>query len=521
MEKVQLSEIKEFIQIRSLKEWGVEHLVEKIKRLGFLPNFPVLISRDANGQVTLIDGNHRVEAARRLGMEEIFAHQVQDELSRNDMLKAAVAANEAAETMVKTSFVDHAEFVWRLGGEGLTQAQIADVLGWSRGKVSQYALLQKIDGEAWQGVATTFENCRSSETEEGVAEVATSVATPFSENLLRSIILLTSEQQKELVHGLAVGELTKAKFKNLAERYNSRNQASKWVKEKLSGMGEAFVVRALAEVEKGVYDDEWKKAGEAGEKLKKLIASIKEEWEQKTSIHLVLGDFYTEVKNIPDESVDLVLTDPPYNISTDRVISLEGRSDISRDFGSWDKTERETFLAQVKVWAQEFRRVLKPTGSCYVFCSDEFSSHLRDIFATEGLIPRNALVWCKTNPGTQHVQTNFKNAFEIIRFFTKNQTGHTFNWQGENEMRNWLESPICQGNERIKGSKGETLHPTQKPEKVIRYLLEISSNRGDVIFDGFAGVGTVAKVAKDMGRKCVAIEQNDVFYSAAQRRLEQ
>jgi len=234
---------------------------------------------------------------------------------------------------------------------------------------------------------------------------------------------------------------------------------------------------------------------------------------------LIHGDFYEEIKKIHANSVDLIITDPPYNISTERIVSMDGRGNISRNFGEWDKIENADFLSQMKFWAAEFYRILKPNGSCYVFCADEYSSYMRDIFEGEGLIPRNALVWCKTNPGTQHVQTNFKNAFEIIRFFTKAQTGHTFNWQGENEMRNWLETPICQGNERIKDEKKETLHPTQKPEKVIRHLMEISSNRGDVVFDGFMGVGTTARVAKDLDRKFVGIEKDSTYFDAAQERL--
>jgi len=86
-------------------------------------------------------------------------------------------------------------------------------------------------------------------------------------------------------------------------------------------------------------------------------------------------------------------------------------------------------------------------------------------------------------------------------------------------MHNFINAPICGGGERVVDAKGNVLHPTQKPEQVIRHFLDISSNRGDIIFDGFMGVGTSGKVAKDKGRKFIGIEQDNTFFEAAQRRL--
>lgn len=88
-------------------------------------------------------------------------------------------------------------------------------------------------------------------------------------------------------------------------------------------------------------------------------------------------------------------------------------------------------------------------------------------------------------------------------------------------MHNHIETPICGGNERLVDSRGETLHPTQKPEQLLRHFMEISSHRGEVVFDGFAGVGTVGKVAKDLGRVFIGIEQDPRYVEAMQRRLAQ
>jgi DNA modification methylase len=73
----------------------------------------------------------------------------------------------------------------------------------------------------------------------------------------------------------------------------------------------------------------------------------------------------------------------------------------------------------------------------------------------------------------------------------------------------------------VSDAKGQTLHPTQKPEQVLRHLMQISSNRGDTVFDGFAGTFSTAKVARDLGRKFIGIEKEKAFYDAAVRRLTQ
>jgi DNA modification methylase len=86
-------------------------------------------------------------------------------------------------------------------------------------------------------------------------------------------------------------------------------------------------------------------------------------------------------------------------------------------------------------------------------------------------------------------------------------------------MHNFIETAICGGNERLKDGKGNTLHPTQKPESLLKHFMEISSNRGDMVLDGFMGVGSSGAVAKSLGRKFIGIEQDKTYFDAAQRRL--
>jgi len=158
-------------------------------------------------------------------------------------------------------------------------------------------------------------------------------------------------------------------------------------------------------------------------------------------------------------------------------------------------------------WATAWARVLRLQGSGYVFTSDSYISHLRFALEKAGLHVKATIVWHKTNPGTNKVKTDFTSSNEYILFFTKGEGGHTFNWQGENEMQNFIQTSICGGNERLKNARNEVLHPTQKPEVLIRHFMSISSNRGDMVLDGFMGVGTTGKVAKTLGRKFMVLNK--------------
>lgn len=508
------------LHVRSLSKRGVARIQESIQRLGFLDNYPLIVSPIEDGYYKLVDGNHRYEAAKKLGLTSVPC-MIKDELTEQDQYKLALESNNAAETVVPSTLVTHAEFVRARINENYTLPAIAEIMGWSRDKVKNYSMLRNIRKKAWQVIGTTFENSVPDDGEGFVLITGTTVPT-FTEGLLRDILQLRAPQQYELVYAFAhpneKERISKGKFKTLAEAYKIRNNAKKYAIKQLGVTGYSFLKRACREIDRGSYDRDWSETTNHP-KLAKLIEALQDEWEEKNNIHLVHGDFYEAVKKVGDGSVDLILTDPPYNIARDNEFELEGRSNISQNFGEWDKFTNQQFIDLFSTWASEWARVLREQGSGYVFTSDSYISHLRSALEHAGLHVKATIIWHKSNPGTQIVKTNFKSSVEYILFFTKGEGGHTFNWQGENEMHNFIDSPVCSGNERLTDAKGNTLHPTQKPERVLRHFMEISSNRGDMVLDGFMGAGSTGSAARKMGRKFIGIEQDKTFFEAAQRRL--
>src|SRR5260221_23874 len=337
---IEVSKITKRIKVRSVKTSGVEKLQDKINKLGFLPQHPLLVNRIENGEFELIDGNHRLDAAINLGLTALPGHILSNHLSDNDKKKFARQANEASETMIPTSFIDDAELIWKEAEQGKTQEEIAkDILGWGSDKVKTYCALKQIDPKAWTVIVPTFEHTGTPNEETvGTQKVPTGT---FTEGLLRSILDLTPDQQLELVLALARGDIQKGQFKKRAEAYQARNDMKTYALERLGDLGEDFISKLIKEIYSGAYDTDWEKDNHP--KLHRLIGAIHDEWEEKNSIHLIHGDFYATVTTIGSGTVDLILTDPPYNVANEREFILEGRTNISQDFGEWDKYEHQAF----------------------------------------------------------------------------------------------------------------------------------------------------------------------------------
>jgi site-specific DNA-methyltransferase (adenine-specific)/modification methylase len=222
------------------------------------------------------------------------------------------------------------------------------------------------------------------------------------------------------------------------------------------------------------------------------------------------ADSFEKIKEVPDQSVDVILTDPPYNLgmySTGN-IKMSWRSDFNNDIAHWD---RETF--NPAEWLGEFRRIVKPTGNIFGFTSYNLLGEWHRAF-DPAFDTFQFMVWHKTNPAPKLRRAGFLNSCELI--VCAWNKGHTWNFGRQNEMHNFIETPICMGHERVKNPK----HPTQKPVRVLEHLLKLGSKEGDLVFDPFMGVGSTGVAALKMQRRFLGFEKEAEYVLAAVPRLE-
>jgi len=232
---------------------------------------------------------------------------------------------------------------------------------------------------------------------------------------------------------------------------------------------------------------------------------------------------------LPDESIDLIFADPPYNIGKDYGNNQMRLSE--QEYREW--SER---------WIREAVRLLKPTGCIYV-CSDWRYSGMIQALLDSYLTVKNRITWRREKG--RGSRRNWKNNLEDIWFAVKSEdyvfnveevkvkkqviapyreNGEPKDWVEENGQRYrythpaniWIDTVVP-----FWSMPENTPHPTQKPEMVVERVMKASSNPGDVVLDPFMGSGTTAVVAVRLGRRFIGFEINEEYVRLAAKRLDQ
>mgnify|MGYP000386167282 CR=1 FL=1 len=242
---------------------------------------------------------------------------------------------------------------------------------------------------------------------------------------------------------------------------------------------------------------------------------------------IINSDSLKELKKIPDESIDLIFADPPYNLQLRNQLTRPDRSRVNAVNDDWDQFESFKIYDDFTVnWLRECKRVLKKNGSIWVIGSYHNIFRVGAKIQDLGFWILNDVIWNKNNPMPNFRGTRFTNAHETLIWASKNKNSkYTFNYQSlkclndDLQMRSDWTLPICNGSERIKKG-GKKVHSTQKPESLLYRVLLASTNKDDLILDPFLGTGTTVVVAKKIGRNYFGIEKEKKYFNVAKQRLK-
>ncbi|MCD4745426.1 MAG: hypothetical protein K8R58_03920 [Bacteroidales bacterium] len=232
-----------------------------------------------------------------------------------------------------------------------------------------------------------------------------------------------------------------------------------------------------------------------------------------------LGDCINLMSQIVDKSIDLIFSDPPFNIG----LKYENYSDNRSydDYYSWSEK-----------WIAQTHRILKDTGSIYIAIGDEFAAEINIILKKQGFYLRNWIIWYYTFG--QNQRKKFNRAHTHILYFTKNKNKFIFNDEDirvpsarqliyKDKRANpkgkvpddiWEFSRVC-------GTFKERIgnHPCQMPEKLLDRIIRTSSNKGDLVLDPFGGTGTTAAVAKKLERNYLTMDISEMYFDVITKRL--
>jgi DNA modification methylase len=246
-----------------------------------------------------------------------------------------------------------------------------------------------------------------------------------------------------------------------------------------------------------------------------LLNEVDLKFKEFLAQRIIQGDAFEEMTKLEPESIDLIVTDPPYNISDPSKLTKKGGEIVELDIADWDKQTEEEYEQFILKLLLAIKRLLKPSGSFYLFLDKAFSGRAWKMCKEIGLKPKNIVHWRKTNPVPQVRKNNYLSAIEHILYGVKGEK-YTFNFKSDNEMHNVIELPIETGLERQRYP-----HETAKPLELIEHLIEVSSNPKDLVLDPFAGRGTTAIACINKGRNWIVIEKDPRHVKTIKRWVEE
>ena len=254
---------------------------------------------------------------------------------------------------------------------------------------------------------------------------------------------------------------------------------------------------------------------------------------------IVTGDCVTFMKNIPDNSVDLIIADPPYNLSKskgwkwDNSVALAGMGgnwNITKE--NWDSMSFSEYFSFTCAWLYEAKRVLKPTGSIWVFGTYHNIGIVNVVFQLQEIEIINEVIWYKKNSFPNLSGRRITASHENIiwghvggkkrQYYFDYEYSKNGSFPGDELKKNGKQMrtvwDISNNKNPVELKYGK--HPTQKPIKVLERIIRLSSKPGDIMLTPFAGSGSECLAAKVSGRHYIGFEVDENYCKIARKRLE-
>lgn len=243
---------------------------------------------------------------------------------------------------------------------------------------------------------------------------------------------------------------------------------------------------------------------------------------------IFIGRALDKLKQIPNNSIDLIFADPPYNIGK--------KFGVGKDNG--DKMVKEEYISWCKEWIDECMRILKETGTFYFMTSTQNMPEL-DCYASKKYNVISRIIWFYDSSGVQ-AKRYFGSLYEPILMVVKDKKKYKFNSKdvmvetktgAQRKLINYRRTPpVPYNTKKVMGNIWEIPrvrfrmeeyenHPTQKPEELLKRIIFASSDKGDIVLDPFSGTFTTCAVAKKLGRKFIGIDLEEKYYKIGLRRL--
>lgn len=221
---------------------------------------------------------------------------------------------------------------------------------------------------------------------------------------------------------------------------------------------------------------------------------------------LYQGNTLELIKQIDDESIDIIITDPPYK-TTSRGNAGNSGGMLQKKINMKGQVFKHNDISP-KEYIPEFYRVLKDGSHFYIMTNHVNLQEMLNVCTENGFKFIKSLIW---NKGNKIMGQFYMSQFEYILFFRKG-TGKKINHCGTADI---LNVP----NKKTKGEDGKNLHDTEKPIELMQILIENSSQENDIVLEPFAGIGSTLVASKNCNRQYIGFELDENYYNIAKQRI--
>ena len=227
-----------------------------------------------------------------------------------------------------------------------------------------------------------------------------------------------------------------------------------------------------------------------------------------SSVKIINDDAIEILKQLNDECIDLIVTDPPYKVTARGCHGNSGGM-MQKKLSMQGKIFKHNDIKPIE-YIPEFYRVLKEGSHCYIMTNHVNLQEMLNVATECGFKFIKSLIW---NKGNKIMGQYYMSQFEYILFFRKGKA---------KKINNCGTSDIINiPNKKTKGEDGKNLHDTEKPVELMKILIENSSQEGDLVFDPFIGIGATAIACKKTNRHCLGCELDEEYYNITLQRLEE
>lgn len=224
--------------------------------------------------------------------------------------------------------------------------------------------------------------------------------------------------------------------------------------------------------------------------------------------NMLLNQDVREVfKTIPDNSIDLVVTDPPYKTTSRGNAGTSGGM-LQKEINKKGQVFKHNNI-KPQEYIPELYRVLKDGSHCYIMTNHVNLQEMLNVATESGFKFVKCLIWDK---GNKIMGQYYMSSFEYILFLRKGKAKRINNC-GTSDI---LRVP----NIKLKGEDGKNLHDTEKPVELMKIMIDNSSNEGDIVFDPFMGIGSTGVACLELNRRFIGVELDEQYFPIAKHRME-